>query len=105
MHWLLKCRLLCQFGGRVASHLISKLMRLKGRFLQIVLLGLALLVLQKRELQSDANKEVSLAHPFCQSYTALQKKDVVGKLLSWRQLEYKVLTTIMELYKYVPFFA
>ncbi len=22
MHWLLKCRLLCQFGGRVASHFI-----------------------------------------------------------------------------------
>ncbi len=46
MHWLLKCRLLCQFGGRVASDLISKLRRLKGRSLQIVLLGLALLVLQ-----------------------------------------------------------
>ncbi len=46
MHWLLKCRLLCQFGGRVASHLIGKLMRLKGRSLQIVLLGLALLLLQ-----------------------------------------------------------
>ena len=46
MHWLLKCRLLCQFGGRVASDLIGKLTRLKGRTLQIVLLGLALLVLQ-----------------------------------------------------------
>ncbi len=46
MHWLLKCRLLCQFGGRVASDLISKLTRFKGRSLQIVLLGLALLVLQ-----------------------------------------------------------
>ena len=46
MHWLLKCRLLCQFGGRVASHLISKLTRLKRRSLQIVLLGLALLLLQ-----------------------------------------------------------
>ncbi|MGK7874002.1 MAG: mechanosensitive ion channel domain-containing protein [Xenococcaceae cyanobacterium] len=46
MHWLLKCSLLCQFGGRVASHFISKLTRLKGRLLQIVLLGLALLLLQ-----------------------------------------------------------
>ncbi len=46
MHWLLKCRLLCQFGGRLASHLIGKLARLKGRTLQIVLLGLALLLLQ-----------------------------------------------------------
>ena len=46
MHWLLKCRLLCQFGGRLASHLIGKLARLKGRSLQIVLLGLALLLLQ-----------------------------------------------------------
>ena len=50
MHWLFKCRLLCQFGGQVASDLIGKLRRLKGRSLQlglqIVLLGLALLVLQ-----------------------------------------------------------
>ena len=46
MHWLLKCRLLCQFGGRVASDLIGKLTRLKGRSLQFVLLGLALLLLQ-----------------------------------------------------------
>ena len=46
MHWLLKCRLLCQFGGRLASHLIGKLTRLKGRSLQLVLLGLALLLLQ-----------------------------------------------------------
>ncbi len=46
MHWLLKCRLLCQFGGQVASDLIDKLRRLKERSLLIVLLGLALLVLQ-----------------------------------------------------------
>ncbi len=46
MHWLLKCRMLCQFGERVASHFISKLTRLKGRFLQLFLLGLALLLLQ-----------------------------------------------------------
>ena len=45
MHWLLKCRLLCQFGGRVASDLISKLTILKGRLLQLVLLVLALLLL------------------------------------------------------------
>ncbi len=41
-----ECRLLCQFGGRVASHFISKLTRLKRRLLYIVLLGLALLLLQ-----------------------------------------------------------
>ncbi len=46
MPWLLKCRLLCQFGGRLASHLIGKLARLKGRSLQLVLLGLVLVLLQ-----------------------------------------------------------
>ena len=46
MHWLLKYRLLFQYGGRVASHFLSKLTRLKERLLQIVLLGLALLLLQ-----------------------------------------------------------
>ena len=46
MHWLLKCLLLCQFGERVASDLIGKLIRLKGRSLQLFLLGLALLLLQ-----------------------------------------------------------
>ncbi len=46
MHWLLKCRLLCQFGGRVASDLIGKLTRLKRRSLQLVLLGLVLVLLQ-----------------------------------------------------------
>ncbi len=46
MRWVLKCRLLCQFGGRLASHFISKLTRLKLQLLQLVLLGLALLLLQ-----------------------------------------------------------
>ena len=46
MHWVLKYRLLCQFGGRLASHFISKLRRLKRRLLQLVLLGLTLLLLQ-----------------------------------------------------------
>ncbi len=45
MHWLLKSSLLCQFGGRVVSHSSGKLTRLKGQLTQLVLLGLARLVL------------------------------------------------------------
>ena len=45
MHWLLKSSLLCQFGGQVVSHSSGKLTRLKGQLIQLVLLGLALLLL------------------------------------------------------------
>ena len=46
MYWVLKFRLLCEFGVRVVHHFISKLTKLNKRSLQIVLLGLVLLVLQ-----------------------------------------------------------
>ena len=45
MHWLLKSSRLCQFGGRVVSPSSGKLTRFKGQLIQLVLLGLALLLL------------------------------------------------------------
>ena len=46
MYWVLKCRLLCEFGVRVVHHFISKLTKPNKQSIQIFLLGIALLVLQ-----------------------------------------------------------
>ena len=46
MHLLPKCRLLYRFGGRAASHCVSKLKTLKWQLVSFMLLGMALLMMQ-----------------------------------------------------------